>query len=77
MKSSMCLPPRPNQKGQIDCCMMPPLRPITTPILNLTNLVLQPSGSSALFSQSVHRHVSSLAELGGESSVYSTVSLGG
>lgn len=71
------LPPSPSQKGQIDCCMMPPLRPITTPILNVTNLVLQPSGSLALFSQSLHSRVSTLAELGGESSVYSTVSLGG
>ena len=71
------LPPRPSQNGQIVCCMTPPPRPNTTPILNVTNLVSQPSGSLALFSQSAQSVVSASAELGGESSVYSLVSLGG
>ena len=71
------LPPKPSQNGQIVCCMTPPPRPNTTPILNVTNLVSQPSGSLALFSQSAQSVVSASAELGGESSVYSLVSLGG
>ena len=74
---SYIVPPSPNQKGQIVCCITPPLRPSTTPIRKVTSLVVQLSGSLALFSQSLQSTVSVSAELGGKSSVYSSVSLAG